>query len=207
MDASRRRRWWAVAWTSLATGCGGSGGGSSGPPDPPPACAGESFSDGFEAGVDAWEKGFDLPEDPNRPGEPVAWSIEPSTEQAFDGTTSARYDLDGRQDDGTIWLVRAFDAPPSSGVVVRLRFRLWSETESFNDLARVAAYAGVVPPAVEADFDLSGRANDVAGWAPYEYAFPLSTDASGRVHVAFGISAVFETQMTYFVDAVEVCVD
>jgi hypothetical protein len=184
----------------LLAACGG-GGGPSDPGDP------ADFRDGFEAGLAAWSAGADVPPDPNRPGELVEWSITESQEQAFEGTTSARYFLDGRQDDGTIWLVRSFDVLPDADHDVRLVFRLWSETESFNDIARVAAYAGATEPTLEADFDLSRRANDAAGWVEYAYDFAVRSDATGRVFVAFGISAVFETEMTYFVDDVEVWID
>lgn len=223
MGVCVRTAWMTGLLAALALGLGGGCGGSgpSGPPgDPPPGqpppgapppppapCAGAGFTDGFEAGLGAWETGFDLPMDPNNPGEVVAWSIAASGERAAEGSLSARFYLDGRQDDGTIWIVRTLDAPPDQDVVVRLDFALWSESESFNDLAVVVAYAGVAPPAVEADFDLTRRANQVAGWAPYAYRLPVRTDARGRIHVALGISAVWETEMVYFVDAVQACLE
>jgi hypothetical protein len=194
-----------------AAACGGGsgdGGGNGNPPPPPPiGCENPLFADGFEGGLGAWQGDFDLPQDPNDPGDVVDWSITQSGEQAFEGSFSARYFLDGRQDDGTIWLVRALDVAPNADVLVHLQFQLWSESESFNTLAAVVAYAGVDPPQQEADFDLTRRANDVTGWAPYEYAFPVRTDATGRIHVALGISAVWEAEMVYFLDDVRVCVD
>jgi hypothetical protein len=186
----------AVLTWGLAACGGGSGGG-----DPPP-----TFADGFEAGLGTWEKGADVPLDPNRPGEPVAWSIEASTEQASEGATSARYDLDGTQDDGTIWLARAIEVGPGSHLVT-LSFDLWSETESFNQIAKVAAYVGAEPPAVEADFDTTEAANLAAGWVRYEYEVPVTAGPDGFVWVAVGISAVFETLMTYYVDDVRVVVE
>jgi hypothetical protein len=176
------------------------------PPAPSPPCT-VALADGFERGVDGWQQGFDLPPDPNRPGQLVAWSITPSGEQAAEGATSARFYLDGRQDDGTIWLVRTFDVAPDTDVLVTLRFQLWSVDESFNTIAAVVAYAGSTAPAREADFDRSRRANDAAGWASYEYVLPARTDATGRIHVAFGVSAVWETEMVYFVDDVDVCIE
>jgi hypothetical protein len=183
----------------LLAACGGGGGGGGRPPEP-------DFREGFESGLAGWTKGADVPQDPNRPGETVAWSIEVSAEEAFEGSSSARYDLDGTQDDGTIWLVRSFDADPGLHDV-RLALRLWSESESFNTLARVAAYAGPVAPAVEADFDTSETANQVAGWREYAYDFVAEAGGDGRIHVALGISATWETLLTYYVDDVRVTID
>jgi hypothetical protein len=186
----------ALLACALAACGGGSGGGD---PDP-------FLADGFEAGLGAWAKGADVPLDPNNPPEFVAWSIEASTEQASEGTTSARYDLDGTQDDGTIWLVRALDVGAGAHVVT-LSFDLWSESESFNQIAKVAAYVGADPPAVEADFDTTEAANLADGWVRYEYEVPVTAGPDGLVRVAMGISAVFESVMTYYVDDVRVFVE
>jgi len=47
-------------------------------------------------------------------------------------------------------------------------------------------------------------ANQAAGWKTYEYAFHVQSDSEGQVWVALGISAVWETEMTYYVDNVRV---
>ena len=191
---------------SLVLAACGSGG--SAPPgnDPPPDPPG-TFRDGFETGLGSWAKAFDLPPDPNDPGDVVEWSIEASAEQAFQGQQSARFVLDGRQDDGTIWLVRAFDVTPQATHTVSLSVMFWSESESFNTTAMVAAYAGPVPPTVELDFDTTRPLNLTAGWAPYAYTFEVTSGDDGRIWVAFGISAVWETWMTYYADEVRVGID
>src|SRR5436190_309876 len=61
-----------------------------------------TLSDGFEGGLINWVQDADLPNDPNNPGQPVAAFITVSTEQALEGSHSARFSLDGTQDDGTI---------------------------------------------------------------------------------------------------------
>jgi len=165
---------------------------------------GPTFREGFEEGLEGWQRRSDVPEDPDRPGEPIAWSIEVSPEQTAEGVSSARFTIDGKQDDGTIWLARSFAVEPDATVRVTLAFDLWSASESFNTLARVAAYAGPRPPGDESDFDVSQAANLVEGWRTYEYTFDVSAGADGRVWVALGISAVWETKMTYFVDHVRV---
>ncbi len=162
------------------------------------------FQEGFEGALDGWRKGSDVPEDPDRPGEPVRWSIEISADQAAEGGSSARFTLDGKQDDGTIWLARPFAVEPNQTKRVQLALDLWSRSESFNTLAKVALYAGPEPPNEEADFDTSRAANQVTGWRTYQADLEVDSGAEGRIWVAFGISAVWETEMTYYVDDVRV---
>jgi len=95
------------------------------------------FREDFEQALDGWEKGSDVPEDPARPGHPVAWSIEVQPEQASTGRSSARFTIDGKQDDGTIWLMRRFDVAPDTALDVRLTFDFWSESQSFNTQALI----------------------------------------------------------------------
>jgi hypothetical protein len=163
-----------------------------------------AFNDGFESGLGAWTQGSDVPEDPNNPGQPVAWSIEQSNAQADEGQYSARFSLDGSQDDGTIWLVREFDLTAGKAYSVTLAFSLWSETESFNTLAKVAAYAGGKAPDAEEDFDVSMAANQLAGWRTYTYVIDATATSNGKIRAAFGISAVWETQLTYYIDDVAI---
>lgn len=163
-----------------------------------------SYLDDFEFGLLGWTSGADVPDDPNNPGETVAWSIAASTEQADRGSVSAKFTLDGRQDDGTIWLARPFVLSPYTDYDVTLTFALWSETPSDNALAAIAAYAGAVEPTVEADFDVSKTANEAAGWKEYTYTFHVRSSPTGRVWVAFGISAVWETELLYYIDSIEV---
>jgi hypothetical protein len=162
------------------------------------------FQEGFAGALEGWQMGSDVPDDPERPGEPIAWRIEISPEQAAAGGSSARFTIDGKQDDGTIWLAHPFDAEPDTALRIRLAFDLWSASESFNTLAKVAAYAGSQPPSDESDFDTSQPANVLAGWRTYEYAFTVPSGPDGQVWVALGISAVWETEMTYYVDRVTV---
>jgi hypothetical protein len=191
----------ALGVCSCGGGGDGGGGGGGGPIEPP------TLADGFEGGISGWTADADVPLDPNRPGETVAWSISASSEQAVEGSMSARYFLDGRQDDGTIWLVRPLSVAPSTTFDVHIELAFWSVSESFNNIAHVAVFAGPTPPSVEADFDLSARANDATGWLEYEWDLVATSDPSGALYIAIGISAVFETEMTYFIDNVRVWAD
>lgn len=166
-----------------------------------------SYQEGFEGDLSNWERGAHVPEDPNNPGNPVAWSIDVSDEQADEGSHSAKYQLDGRQDDGTIWLARAFTVPASQDVEVDLDFQLWNESQSMNTLIKVAAYAGPQPPEVEQDFNTERPGNRADGWDEYDYRFSTVSNDEGQVWVAVGISVVWETQVVYYVDDVNVEID
>lgn len=189
----KKLRWYILTWFVLAvttplSACSLLEG--LGPVVPTPTITPVTFQEGFEAGLDTWVTGADVPDDPNRPGYPVAWSIEVSGEQFAEGAKSAKFFLDGLQDDGTIWLARPFNVPASSDLIMSLSFAFWSETESFNTLAKVAAYAGARGPEGEEDFDLEQPANQVDGWKRYTYRFNVRSDDKGQMWVALGISVI-----------------
>lgn len=176
---------------------------------PPPVTPGPepiTFADGFEAGAGNWQPAADVPADPNNPGQTVAWNIAASPARAFRGQYSALFSLDGRQDDGTIWLERRFNLDPSTDYTVEITLVLWSESESFNTLARVVSYAGGAKAQREADFNVAEQpaANLSAGWRSYDFRYDTSSSTGGYLWVAFGISAVWETQLSYFIDEVQV---
>jgi len=161
-----------------------------------------ALEEGFEGGLSSWTIGADVPEDPNNPGNPVAYSITQSVLKHYEGAYSAEFTIDGLQDDGTIWLARSIQVPAGASKV-DLEFQLYSETESFNTLAVAVAHIGPTQPELEEDLQVLGPANQVAGWKLYS----LSVDASpGDAWVAFGISVRWETEMTYWVDSVKVTV-
>jgi hypothetical protein len=192
------------AWLLLlAFGCNATA--PPGEPDPPdPDPPGEALREGFEAGLNGWERDFELPLDPNRPGEVVEWSIETHAGQAAEGASSARFLVDGRQDDGTIWLVKSFAADPAATYDVDLSLQLWSENESFNTRAAVAAYAGPLPPGTESDFDLTQPTDLAAGWKTYTYPMRALSDAQGRIWIAFGITVLWETEIEHYFDDIRI---
>ncbi len=154
-----------------------------------------------------WQIGADVPEDPNCPGREVAWAVDISDDRAKGGSYSARFYLDGRQDDGTIWMTRSFGTGTAGMMVeAEIQFDLWSESASDNTIGKVAFYTGAARPQGEADFDTSQAANQTAGWKTYTLVQQTQTGADGRFWVAFGISAVWETEMTYYVDNVSITI-
>lgn len=177
------------------------------PADEEPIPGTVMFSDDFESGLTGWMTNADVPSDPNRPGQLVEWSIAASSELAYQGMQAVKLRLDGRQDDGTIWLERGFDVRPGRMYRVSLDFEFWSESESFVLLAMVAAYAGAQPAQVEADFNTQQAANLLGGWRAYSYEFDVQAGEDGRAWVGLGISAVWETELTYYLDNVEIVLE
>jgi hypothetical protein len=112
--------------------------------------------------------------------------------------------IDGSQDDGTIWLQRKLALEPNTTRNVTLTFELWSPSESFNTLANFVGYVGTKNSTAEGNFQTLGSANLVEGWRTYTLNAPVQTGSSGEVYVAVGISAVWETVMTYYIDDVAV---
>lgn len=177
------------------------------------------FSDGFEEGFSGWETGSYVPEDPNNPGNPVAWDITRSTERAASGSASLRYFLDGRQDDGTIWIVGPITVETDHAYDVSMRAAAWSASESFNTLAYLVMYAGTAQPTSEGSFPEPGAnstgagvtrtgglrevLNQTEGWMTYSFTWKTPSLQTDTIYVAVGISAVWETEMTYFVDEIE----
>jgi hypothetical protein len=166
-----------------------------------------SLADGFESGLADWVQDQDLPLDPNRPGQTVAASVTLSTAQAYGGARSARFAIDGTQGDGTVWLEHQFSVLGDQNYRVTLTFAFWSESQSDNAVAFVAAIGTNERPKREQDFDTSRVTNLTAGWRQYSYTFDLTTDATGRVWVGYGVTVAFETQLIYYIDDVSITIE
>lgn|GEM_PF-2967776 len=64
----------------------------------------ETLKEDFENGFDEWVANADVSLDPNNPGHLIEWSITHSNDVASSGRYSLKFFIDGRQDDGTIWI-------------------------------------------------------------------------------------------------------
>jgi len=147
-----------------------------------------------------------FPPDPNNPGSPVDWNVSRVTSPVKSGQYSVELYINGRQDDGTVWIEKALSVKRNSQIQVKVYFDFYSESESFNAIAGVVGFAGTSNPEVEADFTVLGQANEVSGWKCYTHTATLKTGSSGEVWVAVGISVLWETEMTYNLDDVEVTI-
>lgn len=166
-------------------------GGGTGPPDGAPTAA--LSNGGFESGLDAWTVGRDVPTDPDT-GDPIETDASVTGERAADGQRALALTIDGRQDDGTLWVAQsaALDA------VDALAFDAYSPMASANTRIKAAAYTGPDGDLRERDFDTSRAADGHEGWETFEYE--VSHDGDGVV--AVGVSVVWETRITGIVDNV-----
>ncbi len=138
---------------------------------------------------------------------PVTWSIEPVDTPVYEGAQSAEFTIDGRQDDGTIWLERAFDVTPGAAYTVHVSTRWWSEHASFTSAALVVDYAGATSPEAELDFTVVGVLDQVSGWKRYVADLPAHGGADGKLWVGVGFSVVFETWITHDLDDVRIWIE
>ena len=178
----------AAAVGGLA-GCQAPGTGEGGRP-------GELVNPSFEAGYRGWLAGRDLPTDPNT-GRPVASGTRIASDPVAAGERSLELSIDGLQDDGTLWVQQTVDLTGADALSVAVH----SPEESFNTITKVAAYAGPRPARGhlrEGDFDTTAPVEDHAGWRVYEY----DVNADGPGVVAVGVSVVWETRVTRYLDDV-----
>ncbi len=164
-----------------------------------------TIKEDFENGFGEWVADADVPLDPNNPGHFVEWNITRSTDVASSGQWSLKFFIDGRQDDGTIWIERKIPVQKDTQIQVIVSFDFYSDHESLaNTRAVICAYADVRKARTEEHFTVIGNANEVKGWKRYCYTANIDTGSSEEIWVALGISVRWETHMTYYIDNVEV---
>jgi hypothetical protein len=167
----------------------------------------QTMREDFENGFGEWIVGADVPLDPNNPGHYIEWSITRSDDVASSGRYSLKFFIDGRQDDGTIWIERKIAVDGGTGKQVSISFDFYSDHESLaNTIAVVCAYAGLREPRTEEDFAVVGNANEVEGWKRYSYKVNINVGSGEEMWVALGLSVRWETYMTYYIDNVEVSI-
>lgn len=164
----------------------------------------QNIRESFENGFGEWNASADVPSDPNNTGQSVEWRINRVANVSHSGKYALEFFIDGRQDDGTIWIEKKISVKKQSQIQIRVSFWFYSEQESFNTIAVVCAYVGVENPTFEDDFTVLGAANEVAGWKKYAHVVDLDAGSSGEFWVAIGTSVRWETQMTYYIDDVEI---
>jgi hypothetical protein len=74
------------------------------------------------------------------------------------GNHSVQLYMDGRQDDGTVWIEQKLHLEPNQTRNVNVTFSFWSESESFTTLAAGVGYVGGTDPSTEGDFQVLGNA-------------------------------------------------
>ncbi len=158
----------------------------------------------FEEGFGGWISDADVPLDPNNPGHPVSWHIIIASNLSHSGQNSLELFIDGSQDDGTIWIEKEIDVAKNSQIQIVMSFWFYSAEKSDGEIAVVCSYANIANPETETDFTILGSANQIAGWKEYATTTSLYTGSSDKFWVALGISVVWETPMTYYVDDINI---
>ena len=108
---------------------------------------------------------------------------------------------------------------PEDAARVRVSLSLWSESESFNLLRHAVARLGPEPPETEQDFPDPGQNTSTLpdgpygglreplhlteGWREYSFEWNVPADVA-QLFVSAGVSVVWETDATHFVDDVRV---
>ncbi len=87
----------------------------------------EDFEGNENEGLGEWSTDADVPPDPNNPGNPVQWNITRSATVYNSPAHSAEVFIDGRQDDGTIWLERRVSVEKTGNAWLNVSFWLFSE--------------------------------------------------------------------------------
>lgn len=164
------------------------------------------YTESFENDFGGWVADADVPLDPNNLGYAVDWNVSRVASLAHSGEYSVGLYIDGRQDDGTVWIEKKIPVRNRSQVHVTVSFEFYSEQESFNIIAAVCTYIGISDPEVEDDFVVLGSANEVGGWKEYTHTVALAIGSDNEVWVAIGITVRWETEMTYNIDNVRVAI-
>jgi hypothetical protein len=162
------------------------------------------YRESFETDFGGWQKDHYIACEELESPCIFEWSIERSAAQAYEGIYSLEGFINGRNDDGTIWMEKAFSLPTNSIVTVDLSFYLWSESQSQVNQWPVVAYIGKKNPEREDDLSIIGFTDEVAGWKRYSVRQVVTTDDVASIWIAFGFGATWEVSRTYFLDLVSV---
>jgi hypothetical protein len=200
----------AAAGTSGVAGCLG----DSGAREP------ISVSESWESGLGAWSTHGSVGADAR--GE-FDWAIDVTDERAADGSRSLRVFTEGRHDDGTAWVTRSVPVERETAYDATASVRAWSAGESFNTVRHLVMRLGPDQPTSEGDFPSPGEnstgAGTVAvgglrepmdregGWEQFGFEFSTPTLATDALALSVGVSVVWETDRTDYLDDVRVSLE
>lgn len=155
---------------------------------------------GLERDPNRWAADADLPFLSDR-HLARSWYIRETRDQAYDGHNSLYLYLDGRSDDGTIWVERWVPVDPNTKVTVDLSFAFGIHP----DMATAAVYyIGVLDPEQEQDFTWVGTGED--GWRVLGGSRTVSTGEATRLWVAVGLTVSWETEVYHYLDQINLTV-
>ena len=171
------------------------------PPDDDPIEA--TFT--FEANMEGWRA---VAIDTLNP--PIDWHVRHTTDEAVVGEGSVELQLDNLNDQGKVWMERAFELEPDQEYDVMVEYAFG--TSDWGDVNLFTIIAGVHtdPPRSAEDLTFQGETghgedSDVGlVWLDKSYDFSVTAPADGDVHVTIGVWGTWETLRTYYVDDVSV---
>lgn len=80
------------------------------------------YTESFEHDFGGWVADADAPFDPNDPGYTVDWNVSRVASLAHSGEYSVGLYIDGRQDDGTVWIEKKIPVKDRSQIHVTVSF-------------------------------------------------------------------------------------
>ncbi len=143
----------------------------------------------------------------------MAWSVERTTERAKDGEASVKLFLDNLQDQGKIWIERAFNVTPGRSYRVHLAFAFASA--DYGSVNHWTILAGALPehpvssanltPVIRGDTGNGRDSGSGCVWLDKAYDSIVGSP-DDRLWVVVGVWGTWETPRTYYVDAVTVTI-
>lgn len=164
-----------------------------------PAGTGTGVWHAGESGLGSWRADADVPYDANT-GLPRQWRIMRTRTEAYTGHASLSMFLDGRSDDGTIWIERWIPVDPGSDLTVDLS---WAFGIQADMATSPVFYIGMLDPESEADFTVLPVQ---PGWAEYAVSRQVSTGDRTRLWVAVGLTVSWETEVWHWLDHIGISV-
>jgi hypothetical protein len=165
----------------------------------------------FESGLEGWTvNATDLIVG----GAEIPWWIRPSTGQAFEGSGALELYMANYTDAAKIWIVRSIDVPPSSPYRVTISYvfatKDWGDVNNFVVISGAANFephtiAGDQSPPLVREPTSNGASTDVGyRWVQKKVDVNVVSGADGRLYVVVGVWGTWETERTYYIDAVHV---
>jgi len=154
---------------------------------------------GLQTPLGPWGADGDLPFDSNI-DLARQWHVRGTRTEAHEGHRSLFMYLDGRSDDGTIWVERWIPVDPDTNLTVDLSFAFGREA---NIATAPVYYIGFTDPEMEDDFELLPLED---GWHVYKVSQAVFTGERTRLWIAVGLTVSWETEVYHYLDSIDITV-
>jgi hypothetical protein len=167
----------------------------------------EMFYYDFESSLDDWTGDADYLVGEND-SIVIDWNVTREAENPNKGSYSICLEIDGRQDDGAVWIEKVFSisANDVSSKHVKVSFYIYSDNIGMNTRALIFASANTTNPSTEEDFDhrITTITSDsyLDGW--YKFSITAKILPIDQIWVAIGIKVAWETFLKFYIDDVTV---